>query len=48
MSGCGNFCVRGECCGGVLNPEGKCVFNPEFSEMFVKEILEALHENCDL
>lgn len=33
--------------GGVLNLEGKCVLNPELSEVFVKKILEALHENCD-
>lgn len=33
--------------GGVLDLEGKYVLNPELFEVFVKEILEALHENYD-
>lgn len=38
--------LEGSDAGDVLNPEGRCVLNPEFFEVFVTEILEALHENC--
>lgn len=39
--------VEGSGAGGVLNLEGKRVINPELFEVFVKEIFEALYENCD-
>lgn len=39
--------VEGSGAGGVLNLESKCVLNPELFDVFVKEKLQALHENCD-